>query len=253
MYKFDIKDFLFIHSKMGASLSTNPIHQDILDGLVPRHQQVYYRKPRIISLDGNIGAGKSTLLEKIGTAFPHIKVVHEPVDTWTKLKNADNRNLLELFYEDKKRWAYTFQNAAILSRLKMLKEAVKEALPGQIIITERSVLTDRFVFAQMLKDKGEIDPLEWDLYEMWYNTFSTDLPMTGIIYITTGVSTSSDRIKKRGRGGEGSIPDAYLTDLATQHEQWISGTELPVLRISTETSVPTEHTMNQIREFLEKL
>jgi deoxyadenosine/deoxycytidine kinase len=153
-------------------------------------------------LDGNIGAGKSTLLQKLGTAFPYIKVVPEPVDTWTRLKNMDGRNLLELFYEDKRRWAYTFQNAAILSRLKMLKEAVKEALPGQMIITERSVLTDRFVFAQMLKDKGEIDPLEWDLYEMWYNTFATELPMAGIIYITTGVTTSSDRIKKRGRGGE---------------------------------------------------
>jgi len=238
---------------MGASVSRPPIRQDILDGLVPRHQQVHYRNPRIVSLDGNIGAGKSTLLEKIGTAFPHIKVVHEPVDTWTRLKNADNRNLLELFYEDKRRWAYTFQNAAILSRLKMLKEAIKEALPGQIIITERSVLTDRFVFAQMLKDKGEIDPLEWDLYEMWYNTFSTELPMAGIIYITTGVATSSDRIKKRGRGGEGSIPDAYLTDLAAQHERWISGTELPVLRISTEVGIPIELTLSQIRGFLEEI
>ena len=235
---------------MGASLSKEPV---TVVGLIPRSQQIQYRNPRIISLDGNIGAGKSTLLEKIGTAFPHIKVVHEPVDTWTRLKNADGRNLLELFYEDKKRWAYTFQNAAILSRLKMLKEAVKEALPGQMIITERSVLTDRFVFAQMLKDKGEIDPLEWDLYEMWYNTFSTDLPMTGIIYITTGVATSSDRIKTRGRGGEGSIPDAYLTDLATQHEQWLSNTDLPVLRISTEADAPIELTMNQIREFLEKI
>lgn len=238
---------------MGASLSTQPVCQDLTNSLLPKNQQLQYRRSRIVSLDGNIGAGKSTLLEKIGTAFPHIKVVHEPVDTWTNLKNADGRNLLELFYEDKKRWAYTFQNAAILSRLKMLKEAVKEALPGQIIITERSVLTDRFVFAQMLKDKGEIDPLEWDLYEMWYNTFATELPMTGIIYITTGVSTSSDRIKKRGRGGEEGIPVTYLMDLADQHEVWISRTDLPVLRISTETSVPIQYTMNLIREFLEKI
>ena len=245
---------------MGASLSTRPVRQDIVDGLIPRHQQIKYRGPRIVSLDGNIGAGKSTLLEKIGTAFPHIKVVHEPVDTWTRLKDASGRNLLELFYEDKKRWAYTFQNAAILSRLKMLKEAIADALPGQIIITERSVLTDRFVFAQMLKDKGDIDPLEWDLYEMWYNTFATELPMTGIIYITTGVSTSSERIKKRARGGEGAIPDAYLTDLAAQHERWLkmvaeqsSGTDLPVLRISTEVGIPIELTLSQIRAFLEEI
>lgn len=238
---------------MGAVFSSKPVRQDIVDGLIPRYQQVQHRNPRIISLDGNIGAGKSTLLQKLGTAFPYIKVVPEPVDTWTKLKNMDGRNLLELFYEDKRRWAYTFQNAAILSRLKMIKEAVNNALPGQIIVTERSVLTDRFVFAQMLKDKGEIDPLEWDLYEMWYNTFASELPMAGIIYITTGVATSSERIKKRGRGGEGSIPDAYLTDLADQHDLWLSETDLPVLRISTEATIPIELTLSQIRGFLEKL
>ena len=238
---------------MGTIFSSPPVRQDILDGLVPKSQQIQYRNPRIVSLDGNIGAGKSTLLQKLGTAFPYIKVVPEPVDTWTRLKNMDGRNLLELFYEDKRRWAYTFQNAAILSRLKMIKEAVNNALPGQIIITERSVLTDRFVFAQMLKDKGEIDPLEWDLYEMWYNTFASELPMAGIIYITTGVATSSERIKKRGRGGEESIPDAYLTDLADQHDLWLSETDLPVLRISTEATIPIELTLSQIRGFLEKL
>jgi tRNA A37 threonylcarbamoyladenosine biosynthesis protein TsaE len=76
---------------MGASLSKESV---TVDRLIPRNQQIQYKNPRIISLDGNIGAGKSTLLEKIGAAFPHIKVVHEPVDTWTKLKNADGRNLL---------------------------------------------------------------------------------------------------------------------------------------------------------------
>ena len=238
---------------MGAVFSSKPVRQDIVDGLIPRYQQVQHRNPRIISLDGNIGAGKSTLLQKLGTAFPYIKVVPEPVDTWTKLKNMDGRNLLELFYEDKRRWAYTFQNAAILSRLKMIKEAVNNALPGQIIITERSVLTDRFVFAQRLKDQGEIDPLEWDLYEMWYNTFASELPMAGIIYITTGVATSSERIRIRGRGGEESIPDAYLTDLADQHDLWLSETDLPVLRISTEATIPIELTLSQIRGFLEQI
>ena len=238
---------------MGAVFSSKPVRQDIVDGLIPRYKQVQHRNPRIISLDGNIGAGKSTLLQKLGTAFPYIKVVPEPVDTWTKLKNMDGRNLLELFYEDKRRWAYTFQNAAILSRLKMIKEAVNNALPGQIIVTERSVLTDRFVFAQMLKDKGEIDPLEWDLYEMWYNTFASELPMAGIIYITTGVATSSERIRIRGRGGEESIPDAYLTDLADQHDLWLSETDLPVLRISTEATIPIELTLSQIRGFLEQI
>ena len=144
---------------MGALISINPpvVREDIINGIIPRRRG--RDSPCVISLDGNIGAGKSTLLEKIGTAFPHIKVVPEPVDTWTRLKNKEGRNLLELFYEDKRRWAYTFQNAAILSRLKTLKDALSEAGPGQIIVTERSVLTDRFVFAQMLRTKGRLTRL----------------------------------------------------------------------------------------------
>ena len=41
----------------------------------------------------------------------------------------------------------------------------------QVIITERSVLTDKHVFAEMLYDAGDIDPLEWELYESWFNIF----------------------------------------------------------------------------------
>ncbi len=65
-------------------------------------------EPIIISLDGNIGAGKSTLLNAIRERISEINYVDEPVGQWTVLKNTEGKNLLELFYEDKKRWAYTF-------------------------------------------------------------------------------------------------------------------------------------------------
>ena len=230
---------------MGCNSSTHrsPV-EDIADGLI-------HKKPitRIVSLDGNIGAGKTTLLAKIRKNFPNLLyVVDEPVDTWTALKDGEGKSLLEHFYEDKKRWAYTFQNAAILSRLRVLKEALAKARPGQVIITERSVLTDRFVFAEMLRLKGDIDPLEWSLYQMWYDTFATDLPMAGILYITTDVKTSSERIKVRNRTGEAEIPDAYLQDLERQHEAWLSSTKLPVQRISTEEDDVTQ--LIKIRDFV---
>jgi deoxyadenosine/deoxycytidine kinase len=63
--------------------------------------------PIIISLDGNIGAGKSTLLAEIRNKLHDVHIVDEPVGQWTALKNAEGKNLLELFYEDKRRWAYT--------------------------------------------------------------------------------------------------------------------------------------------------
>lgn len=208
--------------------------------------------PIIISLDGNIGAGKSTLLARIQSSIPEWHVVNEPVDTWTSLKNDEGKNLLELFYENKKRWSYTFQNCAILTRLKSLKHALKTTT-SDVIITERSVLTDRYVFAEMLRNSGDIDGLEWTLYESWFNIFSTEIPIHAIIHLTTSPETSEKRIHIRNRHGEEGIPIEYLKNLDTQHQKWIKETNLDVLEISTEDNVDVDTTIEQIKKFIDKL
>jgi deoxyadenosine/deoxycytidine kinase len=211
----------------------------------------------IISLDGNIGAGKSTLLAELRTKLHAVHIVDEPVGQWTALKNAEGKNLLELFYEDKKRWAYTFQNCAILTRLKNIEEAVDNldsTVKGpQVIITERSVLTDKHVFAEMLHESGDIDPLEWDLYESWFNIFGKKHPVRGIIYISTSACTSKERIKIRNRHGEGNIGIEYLDALDKQHKTWIENTNIPVLTLSTEPGIPVEKNIEEIKAFIDKL
>ena len=213
--------------------------------------------PIIISLDGNIGAGKSTLLTQIRNKLHDIHIVDEPVGQWTALKNAEGKNLLELFYEDKKRWAYTFQNCAILTRLKNIQDAVENldsTMKGpQIIITERSVLTDKQVFAEMLRDSGDIDPLEWELYESWFNIFGKKYPVRGIIYVSTSANTSKDRIHIRNRQGEDRIGIDYLDALDNQHKKWVDSTNIPVLTLSTEVGVPVEKNIEEIKSFIEKL
>lgn len=208
--------------------------------------------PIVISFDGNIGAGKSTLLSRIRTAVPEWQIVDEPVDTWTSLKNAAGKDLLELFYEDKRRWAYTFQNCAILTRLKTLQAALASA-KAPVLLTERSVLTDRFVFAEMLRDSGDIDALEWTLYESWFNAFAKEFPIRGIIHLTTSPETSLKRIHIRNRHGEEGIPLEYLTALDRQHQKWLTETDLPVLEISTEEGVDVDATIAAIREFIDQL
>ena len=211
----------------------------------------------IISLDGNIGAGKSTLLAEIRKSIPELRVVDEPVGQWTALKNNTGKNLLELFYEDKKRWAYTFQNCAILTRLKNIKEAVEELDANgkgpQVILTERSVLTDKYVFAQMLRDSGDIDDLEWELYDSWFSIFSKQHQVNGIIYLSTSSTTSKDRIHIRNRQGEDRIQLDYLDALDRQHKQWIESTDIPVLTLSTEPGASLENNLQNIRDFIQQL
>lgn len=211
----------------------------------------------IISLDGNIGAGKSTLLNELRTRIPELHFVDEPVGQWVSLKNREGKNLLELFYEDRKRWAYTFQNCAILTRLKTIQKTLDSLAhikhPPQVIITERSVLTDRYVFAEMLKESGDIDLLEWDLYMTWFDTFARRQPVKAIIYISTSAVTSKHRIEVRNRQGEDKIDMKYLKALDDQHKKWVENTDLPVLTISTEEEVPVEENVEKIREFIERL
>jgi deoxyadenosine/deoxycytidine kinase len=206
----------------------------------------------VISLDGNVGAGKSYLLDHIREAMPDVLTVPEPVGEWTNLKNAEGKSLLELFYEDKHRWSYTFQNCAILTRIMGLKKALKDC-KKKIIITERSVLTDRFVFAEMLRDGGDIDAMEWDLYMKWFDAFASDLPVKGVIHLTTSVGTSAGRIVTRGRHGEEHIPLDYLSALENQHNKWLSSTTMPVLKISTEPGASLDENMAQIRTFVDQL
>ena len=213
--------------------------------------------PIIISLDGNIGAGKSTLLSEIRNRIHDIHLVDEPVGQWTSLKNNEGKSLLELFYEDKRRYAYTFQNCAILTRLKNIKDAVENLDPTlkhpQVILTERSVLTDKYVFAEMLRDEGYMDMLEWDLYDSWFNIFSKQYPVNGIIYLSTSSTTSKDRIKIRNRHGEENIDLEYLNKLDQQHKKWIDNTNIPVLTLSTEPGESLETNIEKIIQFIEKL
>lgn len=210
--------------------------------------------PIIITLDGNIGAGKSTLLDAIKTHMPAVTVIPEPVGAWLTMTNEHGESLLKLFYKDKRRWAYTFQNAAILTRLLDTQHILKTWKPIEgklpVIITERSVLTDRHVFADMLHNEGFLDDLEWKLYLQWYEAYATELPIKGIIHLNTSAKTSSTRIKIRGREGEEGIQLDYLEQLDAQHNKWVSKTDLPCLQIHTEPGMDLKTVVGQIETWI---
>ena len=130
-------------------------------------------RPLIITLDGNIGVGKSTLLKQLGEKLKNIEIVLEPVNEWEKLVSENGKSLLSHFYEDSVRWGYTFQNCAILTRILEIRKALSST-KKDIIITERSVLTDLHVFAKMNHELGNINSLEWELYKKWFDGISKE-------------------------------------------------------------------------------
>ena len=115
---------------------------------------------------------------------------------------------------------------AYISRLALLKRVIKEN-PNAILITERSVFTDKEVFAKMLYDEGKIEEVNYQIYLKWFDEFIEDIPITGLIYINTTPEKSKERVNIRARPGE-NIPLEYLKQCHNYHTKWIDNFKKPV-------------------------
>jgi len=189
--------------------------------------------PILVSIEGNIGAGKTTLLESLKKNRPQWTFINEPVDSWSKIRNDKGQSILEVFYEDRKRWSYTFQNCALLSRYQEIEAAIQASKSSgvsgnMIFLTERCLDTDFQVFTKMLKAEGSLDSLELLLYEkLLHQLQTTATPLSAIVHVNTRPEVCTQRILKRGRKGEDSISLEYLKAIDFYQNKWIDNTQVP--------------------------
>ena len=202
---------------------------------------------KLFSIEGNIGSGKSTVIEKLND-IPGAVFLPEPVDIWNEIKDTNGVTILEKYYADNERYAFSFQMMAYISRLTQIRNNSN----CEILITERSVLTDYNVFAKMLYDSGKIEHIEYSIYLKWFNEFSESV-LHGIIYVQTNPETCLKRIEKRNRKGEESIPLTYLEDCHRYHEEWINNTAIPMVLCLDGQVEQNDETVATINEFLKKV
>jgi deoxyadenosine/deoxycytidine kinase len=195
---------------------------------------------QIISLEGNIGSGKTTLLTNLKKQYennPNVIFLKEPVDEWSEMKDEHGITMLEKFYSDQPKYSFSFQMMAYISRLKILKDVIKNINTIKlkdnkdnkkenqnqpfILITERSLYTDKMVFAKMLFDSGKIEYINYQIYLNWFNTFADDFPVNKIIYVKADPEICYARISKRNRAGENNIPIEYLTSCDNYHNNML--------------------------------
>ena len=154
---------------------------------------------QIISIDGNIGSGKSTFVQKMKQEFNDnnkIIFIDEPVDEWSNICDKNGETILSKFYKNQTKYAFSFQMMAFISRLNKIKSAY-ENNPDSIIITERSIYTDKYVFAKMLYDDDKMEEVEYKIYLQWFDSFAKDFPIEKIVYIKTDPEVCLERIAKR--------------------------------------------------------
>ena len=166
-------------------------------------------------IEGNVGTGKSTFLQKLKDLG--LDVIFEPVDIWTSIKNDNGKTLLEEFYNDQKRYAYTFQSIAFRTRVQNIENSKVNT------VIERSIFTDRNVFAKTCYENGMMNEIEWNDYTSWFDWLAKTFNINpkGYIYLRASPDISYDRIKKRSRSGEETIPFDYLNELHNKHENWL--------------------------------
>jgi deoxyadenosine/deoxycytidine kinase len=175
--------------------------------------------PLFFIIEGCIGSGKSTLLEQLKQVLEKegltVCVIPEPVDVWVQ------SGALQAFYSDMKSNAYSFQTFVYASRVMRVREYVEKFSSTQVFLIERSVISDKYLFAKLLQESEHFTPVQSAMYEHWVSMWNHLLPFkapTGFIYLAPSLDETLRRIQSRNRDGE-SVSRSYQEQLQQKHEE----------------------------------
>ncbi|XP_077402323.1 deoxycytidine kinase 2 [Vanacampus margaritifer] len=254
----------------------------------PSSSEGFSRRHKKISIEGNIAAGKSTFVRLLQGASPEWEVIPEPIGKWCNVHNdsedvsqelsssqKSGGNLLQMLYDKPSRWSYTFQSYASLSRIRsqLRSPSLKlQQAENPVQLYERSVYSDRYVFASTLLEGGSLSETEWSVYQDWHSwlldTFQAQIALDAFIYLRAEPQRCMQRLIQRGRDEESEIPLEYLQQLHRKHEDWLVHrnlrldfeylNELPILVLDVnddfkDDRIKQEAIVDQVQEFLSTL
>ncbi|KFO89754.1 Deoxycytidine kinase, partial [Buceros rhinoceros silvestris] len=193
-------------------------------------------------------AGKSTFLSILSRADEEWEVFPEPLARWYRLQQSSEedgeersgsqeggRSMLRMMCEKPERWAFTFQICASVSRIRAQLGPLGSRLgerENPVVFLERSIYSDRYIFATTLYESNCMNETEWAIYQEWHDWVSgqlgPSLALDGIVYLRATPEECLNRISLRGRDEERGIPVEYLRELHDKHESWLQRRTLGV-------------------------
>jgi len=183
------------------------------------------QKAKLVSLEGNIGAGKSTIIKQLKEIYKDNKDIVfllEPTDAWETFRDKrTNTTILHKFYEDQRRYAFTFQVMAYSTRLSLMRKTIRENPDCKVILCERSLDADKEVFAKMLRECALMEEVEHEIYLQFFREYSSEISLDAILYLDVSPEICFERIQQRAREGEQGITLAYLERCKLFHDDWL--------------------------------
>ncbi|XP_071712787.1 uncharacterized protein [Rutidosis leptorrhynchoides] len=214
-----------IHRNHAESITTF-IKESVDEELKDVNTNVTPQKKRLtFCVEGNISVGKSTFLQRIANETLElqdlVEIVPEPIDKWQDI-GPDHFNILDAFYAEPQRYAYTFQNYVFVTRVMQEKESSGGIKPLRLM--ERSVFSDRMVFVRAVHEANWMNEMEISIYDSWFDPVVSSLPgliPDAFIYLRASPDTCHKRMMLRKRAEEGGVSLEYLRDLHEKHESWL--------------------------------
>ncbi|GAB4844801.1 hypothetical protein Ancab_038189 [Ancistrocladus abbreviatus] len=208
-----------ITSFIKESVDLEPKEDVSSSGVKPQKKRITF------CVEGNISVGKTTFLQRIANETLELRdlveIVPEPINKWQDV-GPDHFNILDAFYHEPERYAYTFQNYVFVTRVMQERESSAGIKPLRLM--ERSVFSDRMVFVRAVHEAKWMNEMEISIYDSWFDPVVSSLPgliPDGFIYLRASPDTCHKRMMLRKRAEEGGVSLDYLRGLHEKHESWL--------------------------------
>lgn len=153
----------------------------------------------VFVIEGEIGAGKTEMALALAAMLNgrglKVGLILEPVEQWVAA------GILQQFYDDPKRFAYSFQTFVYATRVMAIVDGVAATPDADVFILERSPATDH-IFAAL----QQMSSVELKMYNTWCDAYDRMLPLdlsrATVLYLKTDINRCMARVASRQRSGE---------------------------------------------------
>ncbi len=151
-----------------------------------------------IAIEGVIGVGKTTLSRALA----------EKLGARQCLEQVEENPFLEMFYHDRRRYAFQTQLFFLLSRYRQMLVLRQRELFQSAVVSDYLFQKDR-IFASI-----NLSDAEMALYDQILPLLERDLPRPDrVVFLRADLPVILRRIEKRGRSFERGIDPEYLRSL----------------------------------------